>query len=117
MKIELGFGKGVQAVEIPEENLRGILTPNDVPHGLMGEEEVRRALSAPIGTPPLREIVKPGEKIAIITSDITRPMPTYTVCLLYTSRTGLPLPAGSGPESGELRSSPGEIKGGKHNAL
>ena len=76
MKIELGFGKGVQAVEIPEENLRGILTPNDVPHGLMGEEEVRRALSAPIGTPPLREIVKPGEKIAIITSDITRPMPT-----------------------------------------
>ena len=41
MKIELGFGKGVQAVEIPEENLRGILTPNDVPHGLMGEEEVR----------------------------------------------------------------------------
>ncbi|MDR3729258.1 MAG: nickel-dependent lactate racemase [Oscillospiraceae bacterium] len=79
MKIELGFGKGVQAVEIPGKNLRGILTPNDVPHGLMGEEEVRRALSAPIGTPPLREIVKPGEKIAIITSDITRPMPTYTV--------------------------------------
>lgn len=79
MKIELGFGKGVQAVEIPDKNLRGILTPNDVPHGLMGEEEVRRALSAPIGTPPLREIVKPGEKIAIITSDITRPMPTYTV--------------------------------------
>lgn len=79
MKIELGFGKGVQAVEIPDKNLRGILTPNDVPHGLMGEEEVRRALSAAIGTPPLREIVKPGEKIAIITSDITRPMPTYTV--------------------------------------
>lgn len=79
MKIELGFGKGVQAVEIPDKNLRGILTPNDVPHGLMGEEEVRRALAAPIGTPLLREIVKPGEKIAIITSDITRPMPTYTV--------------------------------------
>ena len=79
MKIELGFGKGVQAVEIPDGNLRGILTPNDVPHGLMGEEEVRRALAAPIGSPPLGAIVHPGEKIAVITSDITRPMPTYTV--------------------------------------
>ena len=33
----------------------------------------------PIGSPRLKDIVKPGEKIAIITSDITRPMPTYKV--------------------------------------
>ena len=52
---------------------------NDVPYGLKGEEEVIHALENPIGTPRLREIVKPGDRIAIITSDITRPMPTYTV--------------------------------------
>ncbi len=79
MKIELGFGSGVQAVEIPDKNLAGVLTPNPVDYALTGADEVARALAEPIGTPRLKEIVKPGEKIAIVTSDITRPMPTYTV--------------------------------------
>lgn len=79
MKQEFGFGNCTQTVEIPQHNLLGVLLPNPVEHGLTGEAEVRRALCAPIGTPELREIVQPGEKIAIITSDITRPMPTYLV--------------------------------------
>jgi len=36
------------------------------------ETEIRRALACPIGTPPLAEIVRPGERVAIVTSDITR---------------------------------------------
>lgn len=79
MQMELGFGAGVQRLEIPEKNLLGVLTPNPVEKDLTGEAEVRRALQNPIGTAPLKEIVKPGEKIAVITSDITRPMPTYKV--------------------------------------
>ena len=79
MKLTFGFGAGVQEVLVPDENLLGVLTGNPVAPGLRGEEEVRRALREPIGSKPLREIVKPGEKIAIITSDITRPMPTYKV--------------------------------------
>ena len=79
MKIDFGFGTGVQSVEVPDKNLLGILMANDVPKGLMNEEEVRRALENPIGTPRLKDIVKPGEKIAIITSDITRPCPTYRI--------------------------------------
>ena len=79
MKLEFGMGAGVQIVDVPEKNLMGVLMSNDVPKGLMNEEEVVRALENPIGTPCLKEIVKPGEKIAIITSDITRPMPTYKV--------------------------------------
>lgn len=79
MKIDFGFGTGVQTVEIPDKNLLGILMANDVPKGLMNEEEVRRALENPIGAPRLKDIVKPGEKIAIITSDITRPCPTYRI--------------------------------------
>ena len=46
---------------------------------MTGEAEVRRALEAPIGSPRLRELVHPGETVAIVTSDITRPMPTYKV--------------------------------------
>ena len=42
-------------------------------------EAVRRALSAPIGTPALAEIVQPGERVVIVTSDITR----YTGSELY----------------------------------
>jgi lactate racemase len=33
---------------------------------------VRAALANPIGTPPLAEIVKPGERVALIVNDITR---------------------------------------------
>ena len=79
MKLEVGIGNRVQSVEIPDNSLQQVLLPNEVKRGLTGEAEVRRALSAPIGSPRLKEIVHPGEKIAIVTSDITRPMPTYKV--------------------------------------
>ena len=79
MKFELGFGQGVQALEIPGANVQQVLLPNPVEHTLSGAEEVARALNHPIGTPKLEEIVRPGEKIAIVTSDITRPMPTHVV--------------------------------------
>lgn len=79
MNIEVGFGQGAQSFEVPENNLAGILKPNPVPHGYSGEEAVIRALLNPIASPRLRDIVHPGEKIAIISSDITRPMPTSIV--------------------------------------
>jgi nickel-dependent lactate racemase len=43
------------------------------------ETEIRRALACPLGTPPLAEICHPGERVAIVTSDITR----YTGSELY----------------------------------
>ena len=79
MKLSFGFGAGTQEAEVPEKNLLGVLHANEVELGLTGEAEVRRALAEPISSPRLGEIVRPGEKIAIVTSDITRPMPTYKV--------------------------------------
>ena len=79
MEIELGFGCGTQTIQVPEDRLLGILTPNDTEHPLTDEAEVLRALSHPIGTRLLPEIVKPLERIVILTSDSTRPMPTYMV--------------------------------------
>lgn len=79
MKLRFGFGTGCQEVEVPEEHFLGELHANEVPIGLVGEAEVRRALADPIGSPRLKEIVHPGETVAIVTSDITRPMPTYKV--------------------------------------
>ena len=79
MKLSFKIGAGVQTVTVDDKNVLGILEPNDVPAGLTGEAAVRGALDAPIGTPRLRDLVRPGEKIAIVTSDITRPMPTWAV--------------------------------------
>jgi nickel-dependent lactate racemase len=79
MKVSLQFGKTYKQVEIPQSNLIGVLRPNDIELSHAGVCEVKRALKNPIGTPALSEIIKKGEKIAIITSDITRPMPSKIV--------------------------------------
>ena len=81
MELTLGFGTTEMPVRIPDRNLLAVLTPNPVSPGLAGEAEVRRALEAPIGAPRLRQVVRPGETVAIITSDITRPCPTAKILL------------------------------------
>lgn len=79
MKLDFKLGQRMETVDIGDAPLLDILTPNEVELGLTGEDAVRDALAHPIGSPSLKEIVHPGEKIAIVTSDITRPMPTYAV--------------------------------------
>lgn len=79
MKLSLGFGVESQEVEIADSQIIGILEVNEVELGLIGVEEVKRSLNNPIGTERLKNIVKPGEKIVIITSDITRPLPSYNI--------------------------------------
>ena len=79
VSIELGFGHGTQELKIAPHNLAAVLRPNKVMYERTGEEEVRYALAHPIASPKLGEIVHPGEKIVIVTSDISRPMPTWDV--------------------------------------
>ena len=79
MKLEFGYGLGVQTVEVPEKNLLAVLESNPVAHERRGEAAVRWALANPIGAPLLRQKVQKGEKIAIVTSDISRPLPSYDV--------------------------------------
>ncbi|HEX2945793.1 MAG TPA: nickel-dependent lactate racemase [Clostridia bacterium] len=79
MHFRYGFGKGFKEFYINDGNILAELSQNDVETGLTGVEEVVRSLRDPIGTGRLSTIVKPGEKIVIITSDITRPMPSKIV--------------------------------------
>jgi len=79
MKVLLGYHKEKVEVYIPDDNLRGILKPKK-PTGSLSEQDILlQALTHPLGAPLLGEIVKPGEKVVIVTSDITRPMPTAMV--------------------------------------
>ena len=79
MKQIFAIGKEQVEVTIPDENVMDVLHANlpDIPFD--EQKTVKDALENPIGTPKLREIVKPGEKVVIVTSDISRPMPSYKV--------------------------------------
>lgn len=79
MDFKIAFGKQYVPVTIPDNNVLGVLTPNDVNSELSETEEISRALKNPVGSKRLCEIVKQGERICIITSDITRPMPSKRV--------------------------------------
>lgn len=79
MLYNLNFAKTTMQVDIDDKNLLGVLKANEIEEELTEEEEVNRALQDPINSQKLRDIVNIGEKIVIITSDITRPMPSKIV--------------------------------------
>lgn len=79
MVLDFGYGKGVQSVDLPDQNLIANLTANPMEHPRHGVDAVAYALNHPIGSGKLSESVHPGQTVAIITSDISRPMPTWDV--------------------------------------
>ena len=79
MELTFGFGSGVQTVSVPEEQLMGVLRAGNAQPPESEEAELERSLLNPIGSKPLHAQDLKGKKIAIITSDITRPLPTYKI--------------------------------------
>lgn len=79
MKIEFGYGKSSLSFNIDDKNIIKVLEQNCTSCSANENEEIENAVNNPIGTKHIEEIFKPGEKIVIITSDITRPMPTKKV--------------------------------------
>ena len=73
MEFKIKYYKDLVSFHIPDQNVLGNILPNTAPAAVSEAEEVARALSVPFGTPRLSEIVRSGEKIVIVTSDITRP--------------------------------------------
>ena len=79
MELRFGYGKTEQVVNVPDNNLLGVLTANEMEHLRLGSDAVKYALENPIGAPALRTMVHSGQKIAIIASDISRPVPSYEI--------------------------------------
>lgn len=79
MEYSFGYAKTKMDFHIDDKNFIGKLLPNRVIIDFKGVDEVKRALDNPIGSKKLGDIIKKGEKVAIITSDITRPMPSKIV--------------------------------------
>lgn len=75
MLVRLRYGTGVLPVEIPGRRV-SVIEPAFVP-GLADEAgEFRRAVHAPIGARPLRDIVGARDRLAVAIPDITRPLAT-----------------------------------------
>lgn len=79
MELTYGYGKEIRHFCVSENNLLCQVTQNRINVSCTGIDAVKEALNNPIGTPRLKEIVKPGEKVVIITSDITRPCPSQLI--------------------------------------
>lgn len=80
MKAKLAYGKRGLRIRIPDGYHTDIIEPRWV-EGLTDQAgAVRTALRSPIRHRPLRDLVKPGQQVGIIVSDITRPTP-YPVIL------------------------------------
>lgn len=69
---QLKIGTGTLHFSLPESQVLYQLVGNNRPPPADLQAAYRQALDHPIDSPPLREIVKPGETVAITVSDITR---------------------------------------------
>ena len=75
MLINLAYGKTGLPLELDDALNVTVVEPKFVPALAEPAAAVRAALEAPLGSPPLREVVRPGTRVGVVFSDITRPVP------------------------------------------
>jgi nickel-dependent lactate racemase len=74
MKVALAYGRGRLMIDIPDH--AAVIVPQELP-GLADERAAFDAsVRAPLGTAPLRDLAQPGDTVAIVIADITRPSPS-----------------------------------------
>ena len=77
--VDIPSSKKNYPLRIPD-NGRVMVASTPEFHDLPDQKDlVREALDNPIGTSRIEEMVKPGNKICIISDDVTRPTPVYLV--------------------------------------
>jgi nickel-dependent lactate racemase len=75
MRVHLQYGREGLAAEIPGSDVT-VVEPRFVA-GLPDEAAAfREAVRRPVGSPPLREIVKATDRVAVVIPDLTRPLPS-----------------------------------------
>ena len=76
-ELELGFGHSTVSVQVPISNLLGVFAPQRSTQVPDDEDTLLRgALAHPIASSRLRDLARPGQKVVIVTSDLTRPCPS-----------------------------------------
>ncbi|QHA91178.1 nickel-dependent lactate racemase [Bacillus sp. N1-1] len=75
MKTTLLYGKDNLSIQLPDNSF--VVEPTNMAGLQDTNREITDALRNPIGTPPLKEMVKSSDTVAIAISDITRPTPNH----------------------------------------
>jgi nickel-dependent lactate racemase len=75
-EVVLPYGDGTLTARLPSSSWMGSVVPAEEGEPPDQDLVLRQALDHPIGTRPLRELVRPGQKVAVVTSDLTRPCPS-----------------------------------------
>ena len=93
-KYSLKYGKSSLDFELPADQLLYEIKGRDVEAVTDIEASYRKALDHPIDSPPLKEIIAPNHRVAIVVSDITRAWQrndfTLPLLLDYLNEAGLP---------------------------
>lgn len=76
MKIPLKYGHSIFELEVDSSAHLDIVASDRVCATCDERTLIKDALKHPIGSSPLANLVAPGQRVAIVTSDITRPCPS-----------------------------------------
>lgn len=77
MKVHLAYGRHGLDVELPDS--ADVLSPERTPAMARPDAAVREALRQPVGSRPLSDLLRPSDRVAIVISDVTRPVPNQTL--------------------------------------
>ncbi|GAB2908152.1 nickel-dependent lactate racemase [Rhodococcus aerolatus] len=72
--VRLAYGQTGLTVAFPADRTT-VVSPKETPAAPDTAAELRRALREPVAGPPLRDLVRPGQSIAVSLCDATRPQP------------------------------------------
>src|ERR1039458_7361376 len=78
VEVEVAYGTTGLRVELPEDR-PDVIVPAYPPPAPDGRAEVVAALRRPVSGPPLRQLVRPGQTVAIAVCDGARPQPRRPV--------------------------------------
>ena len=76
MELFLKYGHASQRLRLPAGMRSAVLTPGRTGGAEAEADLVRAALAEPIGRPRLARLVTPGQRVVVVTADITRPCPS-----------------------------------------
>ena len=79
MQVEMRYGTGTLPIDIPDQNVAGILEISESAPLSDEDSAVREAVAQPIASPPLTELAKDRESACIVISDVTRPVPNKVI--------------------------------------
>jgi lactate racemase len=77
LRVTVAYGDGRLGIDLPDGANVDIVEPRHQPAAADPSGLLSEALRRPVGVPPLREIVRPGDRVVIAMCDGTRPQPRH----------------------------------------